>query len=169
MLSTASAELLVRAARLHGGIFFDVALFNLYRNGHDYVSPHYDKDALGAPVGSFSFGTPRVFRIFRGHPKAPTLADRVADLRLTHGSYILMEPGFQEVYLHAVPKVTAASANSSGVADNRLNVTLRQHNRALCVTGTALLSVLPERTAPALLLTILQYLFWSPTTLVQSA
>jgi alkylated DNA repair dioxygenase AlkB len=152
---TSDVYRLLIAAFKATGIAFDVVLFNYYEDGKQYVSPHFDADALTTAVASFSFGGARLFRIFFGHADSPTVRDDLAaDLRLTDGSFLLMHAGFQQKYKHALPAVANAGP--------RINGTCRQHNADVCLLLAVLFGIESlEPIGPALLL-VVRYLFWTP-------
>lgn len=151
-------ELVVKSYQLTG-IWFDIMLVNCYRTGADYVSPHHDKDSIGKPVGSFSFGAEREFRAYYGHPKQCNRSNLAASLVLQSGSFLLMPAGFQEKYTHCVPKITT---NKCGT--RRINVTLRQHNTELCAMAVQLAKF--NKIPLTLINRILSFLFWDPNLVV---
>lgn len=80
-------------------------MVNLYRNGNDYCSKHSDdEDLFGAnpTIASLSFGATRGFQIFEGNKIVHTYS-------LADNDLLIMGPGFQEKYKHAVPKSKATS------------------------------------------------------------
>lgn len=88
-------------------------MVNVYRDGEDYCSKHSDdEDLFGAnpTIASLSFGATRDFQIFQQNQLLDTYALEDNDL-------LIMGPGFQEKYMHAVPKSKATSW--------RLNLTFR--------------------------------------------
>ena len=100
---------------------FNTALLNRYPTGAHHMGWHADAEAsLGTrpAVASFSFGAARVFRI-----KAKNKASDEAPLALVlpHGSLLLMAPGVQENYVHALPKTTKP-------VGERINITFRWVN-----------------------------------------
>ena len=99
------------------GVTFNAVLLNLYRDGADSVSWHRDAEpALGPDpiVASFSLGAVRRFKL--RHRRDKHLG---VDLDLPPGSCLVMGPGSQLNWLHALPK----TARPVGP---RLNLTLRR-------------------------------------------
>lgn len=99
-----------------GGVVFNSALANLYRNGADGVGWHSDDEPeLGfAPViASVSFGQPRPFQLRHR-------ADRSLrySLVLPHGSLLLMRGETQRNWQHQIPK-------SAKTLQPRINLTFR--------------------------------------------
>lgn len=95
---------------------FNCALLNLYRDGQDSMGWHSDDEAeLGADpvVASVSLGAERRFRFRSRYEPEETHA-----LMLGHGSLLLMQPGCQGRWRHALPKAAA-------VVSPRINVTFR--------------------------------------------
>lgn len=99
-----------------GATTFDTALINLYRSGNDSVSAHSDKDGVQHIIASFSFGAERPFKIYRKHGNAVKI---VETLSMENGSLLLMFPGMQGSFKHALPKHAKTGENA------RVNVTLR--------------------------------------------
>ena len=96
---------------------FNYALFNLYRNGHDYIAWHPDSEANGERcccVASLSLGAPRKFRL------RPIRAGSgwTHEYILASGSLIIMEGDIHRHWKHHVPKQLK-------VKDARLNITFR--------------------------------------------
>jgi len=80
-------------------------MVNVYRNGNDYCSKHSDDEDLFGPnptIASLSFGATRDFQIFEANKIIHTYS-------LADNDLLIMGPGFQERYKHAVPKSKAAS------------------------------------------------------------
>jgi len=99
------------------GTTFNAVLLNLYRCGRDSVSWHRDAEpALGPDpvVASISLGAVRRFKL--RHRRDRSLA---VDLDLPPGSCLVMGPGSQLHWLHALPK----TARPVGP---RLNLTFRR-------------------------------------------
>ncbi len=98
-------------------VSFNSVLLNLYRTGSDGVNWHSDDEpelAPGLPIASVSFGGTR--RFVMKHKHKPEV-DKF-ELKLTHGSVLLMEGQTQQYWLHQVPK-TRKKVNS------RINLTFR--------------------------------------------
>ncbi len=105
-----------RAERL-AGVTFNAVLLNLYRDGADSVSWHRDAEPSLGPdpiVASFSLGAVRRFKL--RHRRDQHLG---VDLDLSPGSCLVMGPGSQLHWLHALPK----TARPVGP---RLNLTFRR-------------------------------------------
>jgi len=99
------------------GRSFNAVLLNLYRHGGDSVSWHRDAEAaLGDDpiVASISLGAVRRFKFKHRRERALTI-----DLDLAPGSCLVMGPGSQIHWLHALPK----TAQPVG---ERLNLTFRR-------------------------------------------
>lgn len=95
---------------------FNAVLVNYYRNGNDYVGWHSDDEAeLGAEpqIASLSLGAARLFSYRRldGSDTASVLA--------RHGSLLVMGPGFQQQWQHAV-------LPEPELQRGRINLTFRQ-------------------------------------------
>ncbi len=88
---------------LSGNVFNSV-LLNLYRQERDGVSWHSDNEPeLGQNpiIGSVSFGGTRRFQFKHKKNKAWRY-----EIKLPHGSYLLMKGATQNYWLHQVPKET---------------------------------------------------------------
>ena len=98
-------------------VSFNSVLLNLYRTGRDSVNWHSDDEpelASGFPIASVSLGGTR--RFVMKH-KSKRELDKF-ELKLTHGSVLLMGGEIQQHWLHQVPK-TRKKVNS------RINLTFR--------------------------------------------
>jgi alkylated DNA repair dioxygenase AlkB len=96
---------------------FNSVLANLYRDGRDSMGWHADADYEGLPlIASVSLGASRrlLVRARRGEGRW--------SIELPHGSVFVMEEGFQQQYLHSVPKV--------GAVGLRVNLTFRHMARS---------------------------------------
>ena len=94
---------------------FNSALANLYRDGNDSVAWHADDEpTLGhrPVIASVSLGARRRFLM------KPRGGGERHDFILGHGDLLVMGPGVQDVYVHAVPKTTSATGP-------RVNLTFR--------------------------------------------
>jgi len=101
------------------GLAFNTALLNRYLTGSHYMGWHRDAEPSLGPspaVASFSFGGERLFKL---KPRDKANSEQSLSLLLPHGSLLLMAPGIQEHYLHALPKTAKAVAE-------RINVTFRR-------------------------------------------
>ena len=99
-----------------GGAAFNSVLLNRYRSGSDGMSWHADDEPeLGdAPtIASLSLGAPRLFVMRSKDDKR-----RVLELRLAHGSLLLMRGTSQKRFQHSVPKEKRAHGE-------RINLTFR--------------------------------------------
>lgn len=95
---------------------FNSVLLNRYRSGADYIGWHTDAEkSLGEDpiIGSLNFGAERRFQLRR-------LSDNSnkREFALGHGSAIVMGPGVQQRWQHAVPKTAKAIGE-------RINLTFR--------------------------------------------
>jgi alkylated DNA repair dioxygenase AlkB len=115
--------------------YWDTVLINYYRDGCDSIDWHSDKDAYEYPIASFSFGAERPF-LLRPHTSAAAAAIVAAASPssppsppivpcsevLSSGSLLIMQPGMQQRYQHAVP-------TRKNIEGGRVNVTFRMHHR----------------------------------------
>jgi alkylated DNA repair dioxygenase AlkB len=98
-------------------VSFNSVLLNLYRTGSDGVNWHSDDEpelAPELPIASVSFGGTR--RFVMKHKTKTEVAQ--FELKLTHGSILLMLPETQQHWLHQVPKTKKK-------VDPRINLTWR--------------------------------------------
>lgn len=80
-------------------------MVNVYRNGNDYCSKHSDDEALFGSrptIASLSLGASRRFQIFED-------GELYRYFPLEDNDLLIMYPGFQERFKHAVPKSQATS------------------------------------------------------------
>ena len=103
--------------RIHSelGLYFNSVLANFYRNGKDYMGWHRDNEPeLGdnPSILSISLGAER--RFCMKNIKSNTKHE----LKLAHGSALVMQGDCQEKYKHALPKTTR-------ISDARINLTFR--------------------------------------------
>lgn len=99
------------------GVEFNAVLLNLYRDGRDGMGWHADDEPeLGRDpvIASVSLGATRRFCL--RHRRRRNLR---VDIRLAHGSLLLMGGSTQHHWLHALPKTTAP-------AGERINLTFRR-------------------------------------------
>lgn len=96
-------------------IRFDFVLINFYRNGDDKVGWHSDKEKGQNcdHIASVSIGGSRKFQLKNMETKV--LYERVLD----NGSLLLMKPGCQETFKHAIPPTKKA-------CKPRINLTFRR-------------------------------------------
>lgn len=102
------------------GYKYNFVIGNFYRSAEDYIGWHSDDEVsmgVNPAIASLSLGAERKFQI-RLKPKG-----KIHDIWLGHGSLLLMQPGFQENWLHQLPK-----SKNSGV---RVNLTFRPHTGAV--------------------------------------
>ncbi|MGP1383719.1 MAG: alpha-ketoglutarate-dependent dioxygenase AlkB family protein [Thainema sp.] len=84
------------------GYKYQVAFGNQYRSGRDHMGYHSDDEpSLGVKpaISSVSLGATRVFKL-----RSRLGKEKPMSYELTHGSLVVMEPGCQEAYQHAVMK-----------------------------------------------------------------
>lgn len=97
------------------GCCFDSLSLNLYRDHRDSIHWHNDREHEGLwsfPIASVSFGAVRRFKWMSGK-------DGTTTQPLAHGSLLVMPPGFQGDYVHALLKQTRACGP-------RINLTFRR-------------------------------------------
>jgi alkylated DNA repair dioxygenase AlkB len=102
------------------GYPFNAVLANAYRDGRDSMGWHTDDERELGPspaIASLTVGDPRVFR-FRARCKPPAGRPASYAVTLENGSLLLMRPGCQERFQHALPR----TARPTGL---RINLTLR--------------------------------------------
>lgn len=96
---------------------FDYALFNLYRDGKDYISYHSDREAIGSGkdiIASISLGASRRFILRNNKDK-----NIKKEYLLEHGDLIIMKGDTQKYWQHTIPKMLR-------VKEPRLNITIRK-------------------------------------------
>jgi alkylated DNA repair dioxygenase AlkB len=101
------------------GCGFDSLNLNRYDNHRDSIGWHSDGSGEGLwtfPIASVSLGAPRRFKW--QSKKDGGVTTQV----LEHGSLLIMPPGFQRDYLHALPK-------QDKVCGPRINLTFRRKAR----------------------------------------
>ena len=94
---------------------FNSVLGNLYRNGHDSMVWHTNREKELGPepfIASLSFGAERLFKIRHNKTK------EILDIALPHGSLLVMAGRLQHHWRHAIPKSRVAKAA-------RVNLTFR--------------------------------------------
>lgn len=101
------------------GHTYDSALVNYYRNGFDHIGAHRDRETLEGYIASVSFGATRDFVIRDGETKKKLFTVPLYDCSLFE-----MKPGFQQKYLHELPK-------RARVLTGRVNITLRQQRKQI--------------------------------------
>jgi alkylated DNA repair dioxygenase AlkB len=103
------------------GFNFNFAVGNRYVTGKDSIGWHSDDfPQIGKhpPIASLSLGSTRRFKL--KHKQTA----QIADYDLQSGSLLIMQPGCQDDWLHAVPKTSKA-------VGERINWTFRPHIDAL--------------------------------------
>ena len=101
-------ELLILKAKVEAvaGIRFNSVLLNYYRDGHDSVAWHSDRESVlrkNPVIASLSFGQVRSFDIRNKKEHSEHYS-----VRLEHGSFLLMKAGLQEHWEHRIAKSTKA-------------------------------------------------------------
>jgi alkylated DNA repair dioxygenase AlkB len=103
------------------GYKFQVCIGNLYRNGQDSIGYHADDEpsmGIRPAIASISLGASRTFRVKSKEKGAKSIA-----YELHHGDLILMEPGCQENFVHALPK-------TSKPCGDRVNWTFKPYQKS---------------------------------------
>jgi hypothetical protein len=115
-----------------GNGHFHYALVHKYDTGRQHIGWHNDKEALDTAVVSVTFlppGAPARPFLFREIGVKYKGRDCHTDVRLAHGDVLLMMPGCQRKWKHAVlrhdPKKDKRG-NSTGYRWKRFNITFRQ-------------------------------------------
>lgn len=88
--------------------FFNSVLVNYYRDGQDRVAWHSDDEKeLGRNpvIGSVSFGAERKFKL--RHKKYQKNGCRI-EIKLEHGSFLLMKGETQHHWVHEIPRTALA-------------------------------------------------------------
>ncbi len=99
------------------GCRFNGCLLNLYRHGDDRMGWHADDEAdidQSQPIASLSLGSSRDFQLRHRHQR-----QHRHTLTLTSGDLLVMHPGCQQDWLHAVPQ-------RKRVKESRINLTFRR-------------------------------------------
>ena len=112
-----TVRLLKNVVELETETTYNGVLLNLYRNGKDSMGWHSDNEKeLGEnpKVASLSLGAERSFRIRPKSGKGDSFS-----IALPNNSLLIMNPGFQKLYEHSLPKTT----KSKGI---RINLTFRK-------------------------------------------
>lgn len=103
------------------GCVFDTCFLNRYLDQRDHLGWHADDSPEmddSRPIVSVSLGVAREIRI------RPKTAGGVAEkFLLAHGSAFIMPPGFQDVFMHQIPK-------ASFLCGERISLTFRGYVRA---------------------------------------
>lgn len=96
---------------------FNTCLINRYRNGADSMGWHSDNEKELGPhpvIASLSLGQTRDFQI-----KSKVDSKHKLQLKLNNGDLLIMKAGFQEKFLHQIPK-------RKGIDNERINLTFRK-------------------------------------------
>jgi len=102
---------------------FNAMLLIQYLNGKNSIGLHSDDDyGLGkrATIGSLSLGSKRTFFIKSKQTYGRSQQKIELHVPLTHGSFVVMNAGFQQHWLHSIPK-------EKDVIGDRINVTFRKY------------------------------------------
>lgn len=97
------------------GYEFNSVLVTFYRNGNDHVGWHADDEqelGIDPVIASFSLGATRVFQFRHKMDKI------TGNILLDDGDLLLMRPGFQANWEHAVP-------TEPSIQEPRINLTFR--------------------------------------------
>jgi alkylated DNA repair dioxygenase AlkB len=101
----------------HTGCRFHLVIGNQYRSAQDSIGYHADDEPTQGSqpaIASISLGSTRSFKLKRKY------GGQVHSFDLSHGDLLLMQPGCQEEWVHAVPK----ASRSCGI---RINWTFRPY------------------------------------------
>lgn len=119
---------------------FNFVLLNRYRDGQDYMGWHSDDEAgVRGGIASLSLGCARRFttrlKPSALAPTSPAKPGPIQSMTLANGSLLFMPPGFQDKYLHALPKAPRlkprpdanpqVSLEDTRFASERINLTFR--------------------------------------------
>jgi len=88
------------------GLPFNAVLVNAYRDGRDSMGWHADDERELGPrpaIASLSLGAARRFR-FRSRARNSTERAETLGIVLENGSLLVMKPGCQEAFQHALPR-----------------------------------------------------------------
>ena len=77
----------------------DYVLVHIYEHRNDYIGWHNDKESMNNHIFSLSLGMTRNFQIKRGNVL-------VQDQKMVSGDLMVMYKGFQQEYVHRVPKMS---------------------------------------------------------------
>lgn len=96
---------------------FNTCLINRYRNGTDNMGWHSDNEKELGPfpvIASLSLGETRDFQI-----KSKVDSKQKLQIKLNNGDLLIMKAGFQEKFLHQIPK-------RKRIDNERINLTFRK-------------------------------------------
>jgi alkylated DNA repair dioxygenase AlkB len=102
------------------GCEFNQVLINWYRDGRDYIGTHSDDERQlvpDSPIVTLSLGAERTFRVRDAQKKI------VRDVRVRHGTVLVMGGAFQREFKHEVPPISGKKGEAHG---RRISITLRQ-------------------------------------------
>lgn len=120
------------------GVQYNSALLNWYKDGKDYIGAHSDdeKNLSGDPIFSWTLYpncgvgvVPRIFRI-----KNKTTKQRY-DIKLQHGTLVIMGGKCQSTHTHEVIKVRKQDYKDANIQEHlagdqrRINITTRVFNK----------------------------------------
>ena len=93
---------------------YDSCLLNFYRNGHDKIDPHSDREALGPmnAVVTISLGGTRKF-VFKSVTKGANGRYLKIETNLNNGDLVLMAGRCQELWTHSIPRQDTDNARIS--------------------------------------------------------
>ena len=82
---------------------FNICLVNSYENGREFIGWHADNEEKGSTfcIASISLGTPRTFSFLYRSRELGGKEEKV-DIKLEHGSLLLMKHPCQDKYLHCL-------------------------------------------------------------------
>jgi alkylated DNA repair dioxygenase AlkB len=99
------------------GQYFNTCLINRYRNGRDSMGWHSDNEKELGPspiIASLNLGETRDFQI-----KSRVDSKEKLQIQLNNGDLLIMKAGFQENFLHQIPK-------RLNIDSERINLTFRK-------------------------------------------
>ena len=99
---------------------YNSCLMNFYRDGHDSIQMHSDKEALGPKnaVAAISFGATRTF-ILKNQVKGPNGRYPTIKTPINNGDLMIMAGECQKHWVHGINK-------EPGVTEPRISLTFRQ-------------------------------------------
>lgn len=92
----------LKCDELFGPGHFNSVLANYYRDGNDSISYHVDNErdlVDNSVIATISLGTPRRFQL-----KSKSGSGEVKEIKIEHGSLLLMYGLCQKQWLHGIPK-----------------------------------------------------------------
>jgi alkylated DNA repair dioxygenase AlkB len=109
------------------GVRFNSVLANLYRDGRDSMGWHSDNEPELGPrpiIASLSLGATRRFRL---KPRGANTGGDVLGVELGHGSLLRMAGDTQRLYVHDLPKTSAAVGSRLNLTFRWVDASQRQH------------------------------------------